>query len=185
MKKSVLIFLIAFSMWGGVVFAHETTTNGSASVFIHIDPDDNPKPGEPATLFIDVRNKEKGFSIENCDCVLTIGQEGTVLSTTSLVPSGDSSTYDVMSVPFTFPKNGTYDIGVDGTPKTPGTFTPFSTDYDVTIGAPTGVSKHDHGEHSSLFHIIHYGLFGGAMILALAIGIRENRKEKMKKKLVE
>jgi hypothetical protein len=61
MKKSVLIFLIAFSMWGGVVFAHETTTNGSASVFIHIDPDDNPKPGEPATLFIDVRNKEKDF----------------------------------------------------------------------------------------------------------------------------
>lgn len=193
MKKFLIPFIfLALFLSASHSYAHEFISSGPATLFLHIDPNDTPVPGQVATIYTNIADKEKGFDVDTCNCTLTVGKDGVTLLSAKLLSSTDPNAFGIQGVPVIFPSAGKYDIGVTGAPTVAGAFTAITLDYDITVGEGTGPVTHngadedhaahlDHAGHTPLIHIIHYSLFGVAIVVALWIAIRENGKEKKRK----
>ncbi len=154
--------------------AHEIIDGGTASLLIHIDPDNIAVAKKPTTIHIDLINSEKGFSLEKCNCTLSISQviegedEKEILST-SLSPANEASDYNVKGVPFTFPDNGEYHINVSGEPTVKNLFTSFEIEVQekvlpagTTNTATTSSHAHTH-QHPKI-------MLAGTIIFTLVMG---------------
>lgn len=94
----------------GVASAHEPQSNNGVTVTLHVDPDDAPVAGQPATvLFEEVRvGKGTTFTWRTCACTLTVaGGAGTTLS------KGPASRVNR----FTFPEPVAYQLALAGRVK--------------------------------------------------------------------
>lgn len=112
--------------------AHEYKTDGSVTVLLHSNPDDDPIAAEPASLFFQVSDTSERFDPALCDCSVTISNQGQKLFGGSLFRIGGPSIYS-FTIPFTFPKKAVYSISVTGKPKAVGTFQSFQVQYDLRI----------------------------------------------------
>lgn len=114
--------------------AHELKTDGSLSVLIHINPDDDPIAGQPSELLFLTSDKEKKFNTENCNCKASVAYNDAVLFSSPLIKAGSSYRgIFAPAIPYTFPHKGIFTVTLTGVPKTPGTFQEFSISYDIRI----------------------------------------------------
>lgn len=112
--------------------AHEYQSDGSVTVLLHTNPDDDPIAAEPASLFFQVTDTANRFDAAKCDCSVTVSNEGKSLFAGFLFRIEGASIY-AFTVPFTFPKKAVYSISVAGSPKTAGDFQKFAVKFDLRV----------------------------------------------------
>lgn len=121
------------------VYAHTLKIDRNIGVNLHIDPDDAPVAGRESKLLLDIQDKSKRFNPDNpanCECILTISQNGTALKSLPVVVGGSYA-----QLRFTFPHEGAYSVIVEGKPRGGGV--PFQSfraefEYFVRSEAPAG-----------------------------------------------
>ena len=75
MRKIIFIFLL-FLICTVNVQAHILKTDGSIGAVLHIDPDDDPIARQSSYFFFEFKDKQNIFKLENCDCKITIFEQG-------------------------------------------------------------------------------------------------------------
>lgn len=121
----LLIFLFFF--FPLTTYAHFIETDGSISVTLHVDPNDNPKPGKQANLYFLFSDTAKEFSLKDCNCFLTVTEQDKQIFRQALTErkSAHLSVWGTY-IPFIFPKNDVYHIALSGKPVSQNAFQPFS-----------------------------------------------------------
>ncbi len=119
-------------------FAHNVETDGDVGATFHLEPDHNPKSGEPATVwFALTRDGGETIPLSDCDCTLSIvnTQDETKAIEAPELTAIDVETYtDIPSAEVVFPEAGLYAVKLSGTPSATAAepFEAFELSYDVT-----------------------------------------------------
>lgn len=117
----------------GVAKAHTLAKDGRISAFLHIAPDDKPKPGKVNTVHFYFNDQDFRFSMEGCFCNATVKEHKKTLFKGALI----AEDIRVGKLNVRLPDNNkSYDVVVNGTPKTAGFFQPFKLKFDIDIGNP-------------------------------------------------
>lgn len=119
-------------------FAHNLETDGDVGATFHLEPDHNPKSGEPATVwFALTRDGGEAIPLSDCDCTLSIvnTQDETKTIEAPTLTSIDVETYtDIPSAEVVFPEAGLYAVKLSGKPSATAAepFEAFELSYEVT-----------------------------------------------------
>jgi hypothetical protein len=121
------------------VWAHEVEVSGDVAATFHLEPNHNPRAGQPAKVwFALTRRGGQIIPLEQCNCKLAVypkeRKEGdkplmqpplTAISAEKYqgIPGGD----------IVFPKAGIYELELSGTAKNKANFKPFKLTYTVTV----------------------------------------------------
>jgi hypothetical protein len=165
MKKITLLIIFIFTFGlSQRVSAHTYSTDGAITVLMHSNPDDDPIAGEPAALLFDVDDKNDKFDPINCNCTVIISTENKEIFNGPALRIDGPSIYG-LTLPFTFPQRGIYQIKFSGGPKNSSQFQNFSVNFDLRIDRGTARSN------SKLPYII-----GGGIILLIGAAYFIKRK---------
>lgn len=142
MKSKLLIFLslILFNLVP-TVSAHTVKISGDVGATIHIEPNDNPRAGEPAdTWFALTRRGGKVLPLKECNCQLAVYAEPHVPGEPALLEPAlkaiQAERYEgIPGAVITFPKPGIYELQLSGKPNKAGSFQPFELKFQVTVAA--------------------------------------------------
>jgi len=115
------------------VSAHTLATDGRISAFLHIAPDDVPRPGKTNTVHFYFNDQDFRFSLEGCDCSAQVKQGKDTLYKGGLAAEARRVGRINVFLPL---NNFSYDVIVKGTPKTAGFFQPFTLKFDIDVGHP-------------------------------------------------
>ena len=127
--------------------AHTLKTDGSISVIMHTDPDDDVVAGEPATVYFSVSDAANQFSARDCDCTIQISEAGRLLASEALTPDNTATSIFSYQMPFTFPDRAAYRVILAGEPKSSGQFSRFQIGFDLEVTkAPPVAATPRHAE---------------------------------------
>lgn len=131
-----LLTLLVAAGFSLPVYAHVLRTDGSIGAVLHIDPNDDPIAGQPATLIFEFKDTQGKFQPGRCTCQLSItnGAGQQVLGQALTFPPGQQ----VAVNQFTFPTRDVYAVTAVGQPQTPNDFQPFTLTYSVRVARGTG-----------------------------------------------
>lgn len=119
--------------------AHNVEVAGDIAGTWHIDPDHNPRSGEPARVWIALtRRGGQILPLNEADCTLrAYTAPRTESSQPVLNPALQSIAVEqyqgIPSADVVFPKPGLYQLELGCTPKAADAFEPFQLKYDVTV----------------------------------------------------
>jgi hypothetical protein len=143
--------------------AHNIKVSGDVAATFHIEPNHNPKAGEPAQAWFALTHKGGTLiPLAQCDCKLVVHAEPHKEGDSPLLEPvlKSISTKQYQGIPgaeITFPKSGEYELELSGKPKAGAKFQAFELSYEVTALAgaasttnpPTEMNhSHDHTEVS-------------------------------------
>jgi hypothetical protein len=135
MKKFLAILLTAYCLlFTYQASAHVVKSDGNIGVTIHVNPDDDPIVGQPASFFLEIVDKTDKFKPTDCNCIATITENGNQIYSTALFTGTQAN--DVSAAPFfsyTFPEKNIYTVKISGSPKTSDAFQTFSISYDLRV----------------------------------------------------
>ncbi|NET07548.1 MAG: hypothetical protein F6K09_09740 [Merismopedia sp. SIO2A8] len=141
--------------------AHKVQTNADVGATFHIEPNHNPRAGEPAkTWFALTRIGGQLIPLEQCVCKLAVYEQPSAAGDSPILepPLKAISAEQYQGIPgadIIFPKAGTYELELSGAPKSGANFQEFNLKYTVNVGAgktaPTSPAapKSDSGVQSS------------------------------------
>lgn len=126
-----LVFLLVSPRFA---YAHFEKHDRDITVELHVDPDDNPIPGEQSHLYFLFDDKTKKFQLPQCNCIVSISEQGKQIYQQQLVEKKDThpSIWGA-SMPFTFPRRDVYHITITGTPQTMDGFQKFTLSWDFRV----------------------------------------------------
>lgn len=127
----LLLLFIFFILAARPVSAHVLKADGNIGAVIHVTPDDDPIVGEKADFFFEIKDKDKKFRPEACDCTVTIAKNGNKVFSRPLFTSTNQVNFDTPVFQYTFPERAIYTILLIGQPKTANAFQPFRIQYDI------------------------------------------------------
>jgi hypothetical protein len=122
--------------------AHNVKTAEDVAATFHLEPNHNPKAGEPSQIWFAL-TKAGGVAIplENCDCRLAVVQDGREVGQVAL-KSIDAEQYrGIPGGDFVFPQVGIYQLVFSGKARGNGDFKPFELKYDVTVQPGKEIAK--------------------------------------------
>lgn len=142
-------------------FAHSIEKDDVITTLIHIEPNDTPFVGVPATFHILITDKTNKFNFANCLCTIEILQNGKNILTLKLqnTPVG---IYDT-SFSTTFSNEGSYIVAITGRPQALSSFQSFHVSYSFDVTSQSTARTSDF-----IFMAIFFGIFIGG---AISIGI--------------
>ncbi len=155
--------------------AHVLKTDGSIGAVMHIDPDDDPIVGMPATFFFEIKDKQSKFSGGLCDCRARIEDNGKERFSTRLFQGPGAIDLNNPVFTYTFPERGIYSISISGKPQNAGAFQPFTLTYDIRVDRSSSAAANA-PVNQATNHTFHYVVFGGAFIVILFLFLKERRK---------
>lgn len=123
--------------------AHNVEVSGDVAATFHLEPNHNPKAGEPAqTWFALTRKGGQIIPLEQCNCKLAVYSQPRSQDASPVLqpPLKATSTERYQGIPgaeIVFPKPGAYELELSGTPKAGANFKPFELKYPVTVAAGT------------------------------------------------
>ncbi|MBE9057170.1 hypothetical protein [Sphaerospermopsis sp. LEGE 08334] len=144
-KLFLLLLFITFTSLP-VASAHTVKISGDIGGTIHIEPNDNPRAGEPAaTWFALTRKGGKVLPLKDCDCQLAIYAEPHTPGEPALLEPPlkpvDAERYQgIPGAEITFPKPGVYELQLRGKPATAESFRPFELNFQVTVAAGKAIA---------------------------------------------
>lgn len=128
--KKCSTFLISFLLLffvHQIAYAHFPATDKTITVILHVDPNDDPIPDQPATLYFDFGDTTNRFKLENCSCIVTVKEQGKEVYQHQLVPTKNTAqSIWGTSMPYTFPKRDVYQILLTGKPIHPNAFQSYT-----------------------------------------------------------
>lgn len=136
LKYTLTLFLIiaACGFTGTPATAHELKTDGTISVLLHINPDDDPAANQPSELLFLITDASQKFNPDNCNCQATVLDNDQAIFSSSLFTSKSSyGSIFAPAIPYTFLHKGIYTVQLTGTPKNPNEFQSFSFSYIIRI----------------------------------------------------
>jgi len=178
MKFKIFLFLTLITLaFPKDISAHVLKTDGPIGAVVHIDPDDDPIIGEPASFFFEFKDTEGNFRTEDCNCTATISNEEEVLTTQPLT---SSASLESSSFYFTFTEKGVYTIKVDGKPLEDGKFEPFELTYDLRVERTSSNQNSNEGFISENFHFLALGTIFFIAAFIFILGQRKTKKTNLK-----
>ncbi|MEP0793513.1 hypothetical protein NDI44_03000 [Trichocoleus sp. DQ-A3] len=127
--------------------AHKVQIAEDVGGTLHIEPNDNPKAGEASlTWFALTRKGGQVIPLQQCNCQLTVYSEPRtpnappVLSPALKAISAEGY-QGIPGAEIVFPKPGTYQLQLSGTPASGANFQAFELKFPVTVAAGTAVPK--------------------------------------------
>ncbi|MGH8001362.1 MAG: hypothetical protein ACREPR_18555 [Brasilonema sp.] len=137
----LLSLLVLFLTLAYPAVAHKVTTAADVGATLHIEPNDNPRAGEPAkTWFALTRKGGKMIPLAECDCQLTVYAEPhsygePPLLEPPLQPVSAERYQGVPGTKITFPRPGAYQLQLSGKPKDGKSFQPFELKFSMIVAA--------------------------------------------------
>ncbi|WP_414563437.1 MULTISPECIES: hypothetical protein [unclassified Anabaena] len=125
------------------ISAHQVQIAADVGATLHIEPNDNPRSGEPTQAWFALTRKGgQAIPLTQCDCQLVVfAQPHTpgepALLEPSLEPVSAERYQGIPGAEITFPKPGIYQLQLSGKPVTGANFKPFQFEFDVTVAAGT------------------------------------------------
>lgn len=119
--------------------AHNVEVAGDVAATMHIEPNHNPKAGEPAlTWFALTRQGGQLIPLQQCNCQLRVYtepyKEGNAPVLQPVLTAIAAEQYqNIPGAKIVFPKSGQYTLEISGSPKRAGDFQPFELHYSVTV----------------------------------------------------
>ena len=122
------------------VFAHNVKTDADVGATFHIEPNHNPRAGEPTRAwFALTRAGGKLIPLTECDCQLAVysqsspeGEEPLLEPTLEGISAEQYK--EIPGAEITFPEAGSYELRLTGKPKSDNSFQPFQLSYTVNVG---------------------------------------------------
>jgi hypothetical protein len=125
------------------ISAHQVQIAADVGATLHIEPNDNPRSGEPTQAWFALTRKGgQAIPLTQCDCQLVVfAQPHTpgepALLEPPLEPVSAERYQGIPGAEITFPKPGIYQLQLSGKPVTGANFQPFQFEFDVTVAAGT------------------------------------------------
>jgi len=121
------------------VLAHEVEVSGDVAATFHLEPNHNPRAGQPARVwFALTRRGGQIIRLEQCDCKLGVYTKGYKQGDKPLMqpPLKAISAERYQGIPgadIVFPQAGIYELELSGTAQNKANFKPFKLTYTVTV----------------------------------------------------
>lgn len=130
--------LLAIGLWGGPQpgYAHTVKASESIAVTFHLEPDHNPRAGEPAQVwFVLTQKGGSTIPLAQCDCQLQVVSEedGQAISQPPLTAISAEQYQNIPGADVIFPQPGAYQLIIQGQPQTGDAFQPFQFSFPVTV----------------------------------------------------
>ncbi|NEO99194.1 MAG: hypothetical protein F6K58_11025 [Symploca sp. SIO2E9] len=119
--------------------AHKVQTNADVGATFHIEPNHNPRAGEPArTWFALTRTGGQLIPLEQCECKLAVYEQPSAAGDSPILePTLKAiSAEQYQGIPgadIIFPKAGAYELELSGAPKSGANFQEFNLKYTVNV----------------------------------------------------
>ncbi|MBW4476874.1 MAG: hypothetical protein KME54_08365 [Tolypothrix brevis GSE-NOS-MK-07-07A] len=143
-KYVILLFALVTGITiNSVASAHNVKTTADVGGTLHIQPNDNPRAGEPTQVWIALTRKGgKVIPLKECNCQLAVYAEPHSPKEPALLePSLQAITAErykgIPGSEITFPKPGAYLVQLSGKPASGASFQPFKLKFEVTVAAGT------------------------------------------------
>lgn len=155
------------------VAAHNIKTDGDVGATFHIEPNHNPRAGEPARAwFALTRQGGELIPLNQCNCQLTVRPqskdiEGSSIPNPPLKAVSAEQYRNIPGADIVFPKAGIYELEIVGTPKGEAKFKPFKLAYSVTVLPGKTVSQKSSSQSATNKH--NKGQWIGVAIASIAI----------------
>jgi hypothetical protein len=158
------------------VYAHFPKTDGTITVVLHVDPNDDPIPGEQAHLYFLFKDTDKKFQLSSCNCIVTVSEDGKEILHKQLTETRDNkASIWGANIPFTFPDRNVYQITLSGNSIPQDSFQSFKlswyfrVDENNILGASTQENSSDTDPNFIYFAVgfLSIPLIGGLGIFAL------------------
>ena len=134
-------WLVCLGLLATPAFAHKIEVSGDVAGTWHIEPNHNPKAGEPARVWVALtRQGGQILPLNQCDCKLAIYPEPHIEGSSPLLEPALKaiSAEQYQGIPgaeVIFPKIGIYKLELSGTPGPGANFQPFKINYTVTVAS--------------------------------------------------
>jgi hypothetical protein len=138
------------------VLAHKVQVAADVGATLHLEPNDNPRAGEPTkTWFALTRKGGQVIPLAQCNCNLAVYAQPYTPGEPALIePSLEPVTAErFQGIPGTeinFPKPGLYELQLSGKPVKGAKFTPFELKFEVTVAAGTGSTQNTQNVNSDV-----------------------------------
>lgn len=140
---SVFAGLLSFGVLGPPVAAHTVKAAKDVAVMFHLEPNHNPKAGEPAQAwFVLTQTGGQVIPLEQCNCRLNIYNEQQPQGSAPVLnpPLQAVSAERFQGIPgaeIVFPEPGVYQLELEGQPQSAQQFQPFQIRFAVTVATGT------------------------------------------------
>lgn len=139
-KKNLGIVVLS-ALVAAPVAAHSVKVSGDVAATFHIEPNHNPKAGQPSQAWFALTRRGGAIiPLSQCNCQLAVYQEPHKEGSTPLMkpPLKAITAEQYRGIPgadIVFPRAGTYELELTGTAKNGANFKPFSLSYTVNVGS--------------------------------------------------
>jgi hypothetical protein len=162
--------------WAQPSLAHTLETHSTVGALFHIDPNDEPIAGQPATIYIELQDKSAKLTPANCNCKLVISLQDKEIFNDFLFKNDAASL--ATQVPFVFPKAGVYTVSIEGEPAAE--IEPFDLDYETQVKLNTSLAAtNEPGASKPYDHTTHYIVFGAGGLVVLGYLAYTLKKKKL------
>lgn len=119
-----ILILLAFYFSPSHSSAHFTDEGQDTTVRLHIIPDDSPIANDQSTIILTFLKSENNFSIQSCECSLSIYQQDKKIFTQILSSN---------EIEYVFHKKDVYTLELIGKPLNEIDFQPFNLKWDIRV----------------------------------------------------
>ncbi|MBU7583256.1 MAG: hypothetical protein KAF91_10175 [Nostoc sp. TH1S01] len=144
LQSALLLFCLAIAITNiHPVFAHKVQVAADVGATLHLEPNDNPRAGEPTQAWFALTRKGgQTIPLAQCNCQLAVYAEPhtpsePALLEPSLKPVSAERFQGIPGADITFPKPGIYQLQLNGKPAKGSNFKPFTLKFEVTVAAGT------------------------------------------------
>ncbi|MCC5634353.1 hypothetical protein LC593_00510 [Nostoc sp. CHAB 5844] len=142
LKYAILLFCVAIAITTiHPVLAHKVQVAADVGATLHLEPNDNPRAGEPTQAWFALTRKGgQTIPLAQCNCQLAVYAEPhtpgePALLEPSLQPVTAERFQGIPGNEITFPKPGIYQLQLSGKPAKGNSFKPFQVQFEVTVAA--------------------------------------------------
>ena len=141
-RNSILGIAISLALWPSAILAHTVKTSKNVAVTFHLEPDHNPRAGEPAQVWFVLTQKGGAIiPLPQCDCKLRVYSEqdpdGKALLQPPLAAVSAEQYQNIPGAQVVFPQPGAYRLAFQGRPQSGDLFEPFQFSFPVTVAKGT------------------------------------------------
>ncbi len=150
----------------GALLAHVSMTANTMTVILHINPGDKAQIGKEAVLQFEIIDTTQQFSLEECECTVTILRNDVPIY--SVAPETLTKISPTkFHVPYTFTETGTYKIGFAGTS--------FAFVFDIEADNEEQKNYGTSVYHMFVHHSAHLIIFGLGIVAACYVVFRREK----------